>query len=58
MKQLRKFFRLVLGILRELGDENAYERHLVLSDRKHTREEWQRFHLARLQAKYQRAKCC
>ena len=58
MRQLRKFFRLVLGLLRELGDENAYQRHLALHDRRHSRKEWQRFYQARLQAKYQRAKCC
>jgi len=58
MKQLQKFFRLILGILRELGDESAYERHLAFHDRRHTRKEWQRFHQGRLQAKYQRAKCC
>jgi len=58
MRWLGKFFGLILGILRELGDENAYQRHLAFSDCKHSREEWQRFHQARLQAKYQRAKCC
>jgi hypothetical protein len=40
MKRLENFFKLVLGILRELGDENAYQRHLALSDRKDSREEW------------------
>jgi hypothetical protein len=58
MKRLENFFKLVLGILRELGDENAYQRHLALSDRKDSRQEWQRFHRVRLQTKYQRAKCC
>ena len=58
MKELGVFLRLILGILRELGDENAYQRHLALRDRKHSREEWQRFHRERLETKYQRAKCC
>ena len=58
MKQLRKIFKLILELLRELGDENAYQRHLAFHDREHSRTEWQRFQQVRLQAKYQRAKCC
>ena len=58
MKQLIELFRLILGLLRELGDENAYQRHLDFHGCKHSRKEWQRFQEARLQEKYQRAKCC
>ena len=58
MKQFTELFRLILGLLRELGDENAYQRHLAVHDCQHSRKEWQRFQEARLQAKYQRAKCC
>ena len=47
-----------MGILREIGDENAYERHLRAHGRAHSGEEWRRFSEERLQAKYQRAKCC
>ncbi len=55
MKQL---LRIVLGILREIGDENAYERHLRAHGRTHSAEEWRRFSEERLGAKFQRAKCC
>jgi hypothetical protein len=58
MKQLRNFGRLILGILREVADENAYQRHLAAHGRKHSREEWKRFSEERLLAKYQRPKCC
>jgi hypothetical protein len=49
---------LVVGLLRELADESAYQRHLTTHGSTHSREEWRRFHDARLRAKYQRAKCC
>jgi len=55
---MRKFAQLVLSLLRELADENAYERHLVMHGRPHSGEEWRRFSEERLQAKYARAKCC
>jgi hypothetical protein len=49
---------LLLDLLRELGDENAYARHLAHHGRTHSREEWRRFSEERLRAKYARAKCC
>jgi hypothetical protein len=58
MKRLRQFGRIVMGLLRELGDENAYHRHLAAHGRTHSREEWQRFSDARLHARYVRPKCC
>ena len=51
-------WRIVLGILRELSDESAYERHLLAHGREHSKEEWRRFSECRLKAKYERAKCC
>ena len=56
MRQLRRFGRLVLALLREIGDENAYQRHLARG-RQHS-PEWRRFCEERLRAKYARAKCC
>lgn len=50
--------RLLLGLLRELADENAYARHLKTQGREHSGEEWRRFSDAHLRAKYRRAKCC
>jgi hypothetical protein len=56
--RLRELCRLLLGVLRELADENAYARHLKAHGCQHSGEEWRRFHDAHLRAKYMRAKCC
>ena len=58
MRYLRKFGRIVLGILREIGDESAYKRHLISHNRKHSGEEWRRFSEHRMKEKYANAKCC
>jgi hypothetical protein len=58
MRRLRRFGRLVLATLREIGDENAYRRHLDAHGRKHSGAEWRRFSEERLRAKYANAKCC
>ena len=58
MKPLRAFFRFALELLRELSDENAYQRHLERHGRQASGEEWRRFSDDRLRAKYARAKCC
>jgi hypothetical protein len=55
---MRHFWRIIVGILRELSDENAYERHLRAHGRTHSPEEWRRFQECRLRLKYARAKCC
>ena len=55
---LRRFGKLVLALLRELADENAYRRHLAACGRAHSGAEWRRFSEERLRAKYARAKCC
>ncbi len=58
MKRLKRFGELVMGLLRELGDENPYRRHLAAHGRTHSREEWRRFSDERLRARYVRPKCC
>ena len=58
MSRLRRFGDLVLAILRELADENAYQRHLAAHGRCHSGAEWRRFTEHRLCAKYSRPKCC
>jgi hypothetical protein len=58
MKHLRAFGSLLLALLRELSDENAYHRHLAAHGRAHSGAEWRRFSEKRLRAKYLRAKCC
>ena len=55
---MKKVGRLLLALLRELADENAYRRHLEAHGREHSAEEWRRFSEERLGAKYERAKCC
>lgn len=48
----------IIELLRELGDQNAYARHLVACGREHSGAEWRRFTDERFRAKYQRPKCC
>lgn len=53
-----KVARLVMALLRELADENAYRRYLKDHGTSHSGQEWRRFSDERLRAKYARAKCC
>lgn len=58
MRRLRAFGRLLWGLLRELSDESAYQRHLAAHGRAHSGEEWRRFSEERLRARFTRPKCC
>ena len=58
MSRLRALGRILMGILREIGDESAYARHLAAHGRAHSGSEWRAFHAHRLEARYTRAKCC
>lgn len=58
MSRLRRLGALVLALLRELSDENAYQRHLAAHGRAHSAQEWRHFSKHRFEAKYARAKCC
>ncbi|HXE64688.1 MAG TPA: hypothetical protein VN519_14185 [Bryobacteraceae bacterium] len=58
MRALKKIAAGVLELLREIGDERAYARHLAAHGKRHSGEEWRRFSDERFRAKYQRAKCC
>jgi len=58
MNCVRRFGRFVLALLREIGDENAYQRHLAAHGAAHSGAEWRRFSEERMRAKYARAKCC
>jgi hypothetical protein len=58
MNSIRRFAGFLLALLREIGDENAYRRHLEAHGRKHSGAEWRRFSEERMRAKYARAKCC
>jgi len=55
---MRRFGKLLTALLRELADENAYQRHLARHGRKHSAAEWRHFCEHRLRAKYAQAKCC
>ena len=55
---MKSFFIGLLAMLREIGDENAYARHLAAHGRTHSAEEWRRFCDEQLRRKYARAKCC
>jgi hypothetical protein len=53
---MKRLATIIMGILRELADENAYKRYL--NGRPPSREEWRQFSEQRMRAKYMRAKCC
>jgi hypothetical protein len=55
---MKRIGSLILALLRELADENAYRRHLTAHGRPHSPAEWRRFSEEHLRAKYSRAKCC
>jgi hypothetical protein len=55
---MKTFLRTILAIIRELADENAYQRHLRRHDRIHSADEWRKFSDQRFARKYARAKCC
>ena len=55
---MRAFWRIVLSVVREIADENAYQRHLRASGRQASAQEWRRFCDHRFARKYARAKCC
>ena len=46
------------GILRELSDQSAYERHLAAHGVRHSPEAWRRFQDEQWQARAHRPKCC
>ena len=56
MSYARRIGRLLVALLRELGDENAYRRYLA--GRPPSGAEWRRFSDRRLKEKYSRSKCC
>jgi len=56
--QLRRLTRILIGMLRELSDENAYQRHLAAHNLTHSATEWRRFSERRFAAKFTRPKCC
>ena len=55
---MRRVLTFVLKLLREIGDENAYQRHLDAHGLAHSGAAWRAFSEERLRAKFARAKCC
>ena len=55
---MKAFLQGLLALLKEIGDENAYARHLRAHGREHSGDEWRRFADERMRGKYSRAKCC
>jgi len=58
MKAVRKLLSFFAALAREIGDENAYARHLEMTGRVHSGAEWRSFIDRRHRRKYQNAKCC
>jgi hypothetical protein len=55
---VRALVALLVNVLREIGDENAYARFLAARGREPSAEAWREFSDERLRAKYVRPKCC
>jgi hypothetical protein len=55
---MRRLWRTLWGILREIADEAPYQRHLESSKQCHSPAEWRRFADERMKRKYSRPKCC
>ena len=58
MALLRRAATLLLALLRELADENAYQRYLAARGAAPSPEEWRRFWAHRLAARFERPRCC
>ena len=58
MKFLRTLRGLLMGLLHELSDQTAYQRHLDRTGTQHSGLEWKRFSDRKHRAKYSQAKCC
>jgi len=58
MKRIRAVARILLGLLRELGDEAAYRRHLAAHGLEPSGEAWRHFTSERFRAKFIAPRCC
>lgn len=55
---MKRLFRFLLALAREISDQNAYSRHLRAHAVTHSGKEWRKFSDERMNAKFSRAKCC
>jgi hypothetical protein len=58
MSAVKRLVRILTALLREIGDEAAYQRYLARGARAPSRQEWLRFCELRFRARYTRPKCC
>jgi len=58
MTLMRTCWRMLLTLLKELADENAYQRHLAAHGVPHSAEQWRKFCDERLLGRFVRPRCC
>ena len=58
MRVLKRAGSLLVELLRELADQNAYQRYLAARGVAPSAEEWRRFSNHRLATRFGQAKCC
>ena len=54
----RSFVRIVVAVMDEISDQNAYRRHLAAHGTVHSPDEWRRFQDEHAAANSRRARCC
>ncbi len=55
---MKSFLKGFWDLLKEIGDQNAYQRHLAAHGVTDSPAEWRRFSDERFRQKYAKAKCC
>ncbi len=55
---IRRFFAILKGIIFELSDQNAYDRHLKAHGVAHSPVEWRKFQDELWAAQARRGRCC
>lgn len=58
MSALKKVWRTLRGIMRELSDQSAYERHLRAHGYEHSPAAWRHFQDCQAKRRFTRPKCC
>ena len=58
MSWLREIVRILRGLIGELSDQNAYQRHLAAHGATHSPEEWRNFQDQRWAVKGRQGRCC
>jgi hypothetical protein len=55
---LKAVAQIISGIVAEISDQNAYQRHLASHGAVHSPDEWRRFQDEHSAANSRRARCC